>query len=256
MGFIEKLNKYGDKISLSKTDLYNKINEYKSGIEALGVSSKMNNEFDLFLLEIIYRGLMTQQNIENAYEIFVLENQDTLNFINYVERKNMFNRDIEELLQSAPHFYDEESQTEIYIPYLEASYNQQYTQDYQTLQLKQYQQYLHEHKVDIKTPEDLYGSAILSTAFSSLENVYEDERHLCLYFSELKTVYIFKKDTKELLNKVIVQDSKSEGTIDIEDVKKIMAYIETYAYEDCLNYMKEKGLICEKTYKKVLKKYK
>lgn len=256
MGFIEKLNKYGDKINLVKIDLYKRISEYKNSIEALGVSTKINNEFDLFLLEVVYRGLMTQQNIENAYEIFVLENQETLNFINYVERKNMFNRDIEGILNEAPHFFDEKSQTEIYIPYLEPSYNQQYVQDYQTLKLKQYQKYLHEHKVDKETPENLYGASIFATAFSSLENVYEDERHLCLYFHELKTVYIFKKDSQELLNKVIVQDNKSQGQILIEDVKKIMEYIETYAYEDCLNYMKEKELICEKTYKKVLKKYK
>ena len=97
---------------------------------------------------------------------------------------------------------------------------------------------------------------IFETNFSSLENVYEDERHVCLSYDQLKTIYIYRKDNKELLNKVIILDQECQATPDIADVKKIADYIETYQYNQCLDLLKEKNLICEKTYKKVLKKYK
>ena len=54
----------------------------------------------------------------------------------------------------------------------------------------------------------------------------------------------------------MIKDKASQGFVYIEDVRKIAYYIETYLYQECLEFMKEKNLICEKTYKKVLKKYK
>ena len=55
---------------------------------------------------------------------------------------------------------------------------------------------------------------------------------------------------------MIILDQECQATPDIADVKKIADYIETYQYNQCLDLLKEKNLICEKTYKKVLKKYK
>ena len=58
MGFIETLNKFGDKISIQKTDLYKHIENVKSSIEAKGLKVKIKNEFELFQYEIIYNGLL------------------------------------------------------------------------------------------------------------------------------------------------------------------------------------------------------
>ena len=255
MGFIESLNKFGKKISVQKTDIYIKIEEAKSSLEALGLNMKIKSEFDLFDYEIIYRGLLTQNILENAYELFYNSHYDLLDYLNYEEKRKMFNNDIQPLLEKAPHFYDAKNDTEIYIPYLEAFVNKRYTDDYQILLLKQHKDYVKNYQISQKSFLSLYGD-VYRTEFSSLINVYEDERHLCYYYDEFKTIYIFKKDTNELLNKVIIQDQNSTGDLNIEDVKKVASYIEAYQYQACLDLLKEKELIGEKTYKKVLKKYK
>lgn len=255
MGFIEKLNKYGKKISVSQTDIYQKIVSAKQSLEAMGLKVKIKNEFDLFDYEIIYNGMLNQNNIENAYEIFLNQNYDLMDYLKYDEKRKMFNNDIAPILEQAPFFIDQVSQTKIYIPYLEPFVNQRYTNDYQLLMLKQHRDYVKNYKVQQKTPQDLYGKIIYSTDFSSLFNVYEDERHICMYYDALKTIYIYKKDSQELLNHIIIQDEQSDGYVDMEDVKKIAFMIENYLYKECLELLKEKHFICEKTYRKIMKKY-
>lgn len=256
MGFIETLNKFGYKIPIQKTSIYKQIDEAKSAIEAMGLKVKIKNEFDLFQYEVIYRGLLTQNQIENAYEIFLAQHYDLFDYLNYDEKRKMFNNDIAEILKQAPRFYDEESQSDIYIPYLESFVNQRYINDYQLMMLKQHRDYVKNYKVSLSSPQELYHQDMYRTDFSSLQNVYEDERHLCYYYEQLKTIYIFKKDNNELLNQVIIEDHENENPIDIDVVKTIAYDIETYLYQECLELMKEKKLISEKTYKKVLKKYK
>lgn len=256
MGFIETLNKFGEKIPVQKTEIYKNIEEVKSSLEAKGLKVKIKNEFDLFDFEIIYNGLIAQNRIENTYEIFLSQHYDLLDYLNYEEKRKMFNNDIQPTLENSPHFYDEKSQIEIYIPYLEPFVNHRYTDDYQLLLLKQHRDYVKNYKVSQDTPKQLYGTKIYLTDFSSLKNVYEDDRHLCLYFDPLKTIYIYKKDDQKLLNHVIIKDQHSQVNVNIDDVKTIAYQIETYLYKECLDFMKEKGLICDKTYKKVLKKYK
>lgn len=256
MGFIETLNKFGEKVSVSKTKLYDDIFKLKTQLETMGLDMKIKNEFDLFDYEIIYQGVLAQNRIENTYEIFLNQHYDLLDYLNYDEKRKMFNNDIQPLLNQFPHFYDKKSETEIYIPYLEAFVNYRYTQDYQLLLLKQHRDYVKHYKVEQKTPVQLYGANIYRTDFSSLQNVYEDDRHLCFYYDDFKTIYIFNKDKGELLNQIIITDHHINDNIALEDVKRIASYIETYLYKDCLEFMLEKELICEKTYKKVMKKYK
>lgn len=255
MGFIENLNKFGQKIPVSKTILYQKIEEARLALESMGLKVKIKDEFDLFAYEIIYNGMLTQNQIENTYEIFLNQHYDLLDYLNYDEKQKMFNNDIALLLKEAPHFYDEKSQTMIYIPYLEPFVNQRYTQDYQILLLKQHREYIKNYKVEKDSAKKLYGQKIYLTAFSSLENVFEDERHICFYYEAFKTIYIFQKDTQKLLNKMIIQDEQSHGDISIEDVRKIAFDIENYLYKDCLDLLKDRQLICDKTYQKILKKY-
>lgn len=255
MGFIESLNKYGQKIPVSKTAIYQEIEAAKLSLEAMGLKVKIKDEFDLFAYEVIYRGMLTQNQIENMYEVFLNQHYDLLDYLNYDEKQKMFNNDIVEILQKAPHFFGEVSQTDIYIPYLEPFVNQRYTHDYQILLLKQHREYIKNYQVEEKTPENLYGQGIYRTTFSSLENVFEDHRHLCLYYEALKTIYIFQKETKKLLNKVIIQDESSHVDVALSDVKAIAYNIENYLYKDCLDLLRDKSLIQEKTYQKILKKY-
>lgn len=256
MGFIESLNKFGKKIDVSKTEIYHQIEEAKPYLTSMGLKVKIKNEFDLFDFEVIYRGMLTQNNIENAYEIFLNQNYDLLDYLNYDEKQKMFNNDILPLLKEAPSFMDESSKTRIYIPYLEPFVNQRYVYDFQILMLKQHRDYIKNYQVDKQSPRQMYGNIVFRTGFTSLENVYEDERHICMYYDQLKTIYIFKKDDQKLLNHVIITDEQSHPSIDIEVVRQIAYAIENYLYHDCLDVMKEHHYISEKTYKKILKKYK
>ena len=256
MGFIESLNKFGKKIPVHKTELYAKIEEAKLALSARGLDVKIKDEFDLFAYEIIYNGLLTQNGIENTYEVFLNQHYDLLDYLNYDEKQKMFNNDIAGVLETAPHFQDLQSQVMIYIPYLEPFVNQRYTHDYQMLLLKQHREYIQNFKVNLHTPIDMYGYSIFRTGFSSLENVYEDQRHICFYFDPLKTIYIFKKDNHEFLNKVIIQDDKAQCEVRIEDIQKIAYDIENYLYLDCLEILKDLEYISLKNYKKIIKKYK
>ncbi|MEG0591963.1 MAG: hypothetical protein RR512_01545 [Coprobacillus sp.] len=256
MGFIESLNKQAKKISFQKTETYLHLEEVKKSLEELGLDFKIKNEFDMFEYEVIYNGLLTCNRFNNMYELFINAHYDLLAHLNYEEKRLMFNNDILPILNEAPHFYSEENDTEIYIPYYEPFVNKRFLEDYQIFSLKQHKDYLKNYKINSKTPVKLYGSMVYRTDFSSLTNVYEDERHLCLYFDELKTIYIFNKENNELLNKIIIEDKDSQSELTIDDIKQVAYFIEQYQYKECLDLLKEKNSISDKTYKKILKKYK
>ncbi len=256
MGFIESLNKCAYKIPLNKTIIYKKIEDAKLSLDALGIKIKVKNEFDLFQLEVIYRAMLTQNQIENTYELFLNHHYDLLDYLNYDEKQKMFNNDIAPVLKDAPHFFDEESKTEIYIPYLESFVNQRYTHDYQIMMLKQHRDYVKQFQITYDLPAKLYGNRIYRTDFSSLENVYEDYRHVCMYYDDLKTIFIFSKENNALLNQLIVQDHLIQDKLPLEKVKCIAKCLEEYHYQECLELMKEYQWIGEKTYKKIMKKYK
>lgn len=256
MGFIETINKYAYKIPLSQCEVYKEIEKAKSSLEAMGLPVKIKNEFDLFDYEVIYKGMLTQNRIENTYEMFLNQHYDLLDYLNYEEKRKMFNNDIAPILKSAPHFYDEASQSEIYIPYLEDFVNQRYSDDYQLMMLKQHHDYVKNYKITLNQPDQLYHQDMYATDFSSLVNVYEDERHICYYYDALKTIYIFKKGTRDLLNHMVLGDHCIDEPLDREVVKEIIYDIESYLYKECIELMKNENLISEKTYKKIMKKYK
>lgn len=254
MGFIETINKHCQKISIENTHIYKEIMNAKPHLEAMGSKVKMKNEFDLFDYEVLYNGMLAQNRIENTYEVFLNQHYDLLDYLSYEEKRKMFNNDLKIALKNFPSFVNDE-QIQIYIPYLEPFINQRYLNDYQILLLKQHRDYIKKYKVNHRTPIELYGLDIYRTDFSSLQNVYEDQRHLCYYYDPLKTIYIFKKENFELLNHMMIVDHPITEEIAIEDVKTIANNIETYLYRECLEFMKEKNFITDKTYKKVLKKY-
>ncbi len=256
MGFIESLNKYGKSISLNKTRLYHFCEENKGLLDAKGISNKMKKEIDLFELEVLIHSLLAQKAFDDAYDLFTSGHYDMLDYISYEEKRLMFNNDIKPLLESLPHFLDQESQKEIYLPAFEPFVNEWFTDDYQIMLLRQHRDYLKNSHFNISTPRVLYGIEIFKTDFSRLETVFEDERHIDLYCDELKTVFIYLKEDFSLLNKVIVMDEKGYAVPQIEDIKELMPLIEEYKYEEALNMLHDKHFIIDKTYNKLLKKCK
>lgn len=255
MGFIETLTKYCKKIPLNKIDLYQRIEKEKKDLELNGFKVRIKDEFDLFDIELILNGFVTKNKIDEAYQMFINENYDILNYLNYEEKRKMFNHDIVSILESSPSFYDEKSNSQIYIPFLEPFINRRYIEDYAVLMLKQHNDYVKNYKAHIHSAIELYGNGIYRTDFSSLKIVYEDDRHICLYFEQLYSIYIFKKDTLEFLNKLCFIDDKCKAFVSIDDVKTIANLIEEYKYNDCLNFLRDKEFISDKTYNKILKKY-
>ncbi len=256
MGFIESLNKYKKKVSLNKTNLYKSIYNEKCHLERNGFKVSIKDEFDMFDLEIILKGFQTKNLIDDAYSMFLSKNYDLINYLNYEEKRKMFNLEIADILENAPHFYDEDNQINIYIPFLEPFVNSRYINDYSVLMLKAHHDYVENYKMHIHSAIELYGNDIYRTDFSCLQIVYEDDRHICFYYDELYTIYIFKKENLEYLNEVTIIDNKCKENVDIDEVKEIIKMVEEYQYQECLDYLLEKKFICEKTYKKVLKKYK
>ena len=256
MGFIEILNKYAYKAPVNQSSSYKKMIQDKELFDRYFVSVKIKDEFSLIDFEILYRSLINMKSIEDAYDIFMFDNYDMLPYLKYDEKVRMFNTDLKDILITLPKFFDEESQLDIYFPMYETFLNQRIVEQYEMMQLKQHKEYLNQLRFDMKTVLSLYGGKVYLSDFSPLKNVYEDERHMCLYYDNLKKLYIIKKDTKTILNEIVLCDHFIDEIIDIKDVCYIAELIENYKYDECLEYLFNKELINEKTYKKIKKKYK
>lgn len=254
MNFIKKMNKFGHKVPLEKTELYKEIEEYKDELNQMNAKVSIKDEFDMFDYEILMRSRKNQKSIDETYEMFYSLNQDALEYVSYEQRRKMFVSDLEFALKKLSFF--EYNNQKIYIPHLEPRMNERYIHDYEMLLLKQHQEYLKNYSVNKKTIISLYGNRVYRTDFSSLEVVYEDNRHICLYYDEMHTIYIFQKETEKLLNKIIIKDHKDDEETSISQVKEIASFVEEYKYKECLDYMHENHFIGEKTYKKMSKKYK
>ena len=251
MDFVRLLNKYNLKIAINKTSLFKDIDQVKSLIEDLGLKVKIKTECDLFAFEVIYRGVLSQNHIENAYQLFMNKNYDLLNYLNYDEKQRLFNNDLEDYLNQAPCF--EIDGQKIYIPYYEPFVNQRYTQDYQILMLKQHQEYLKTYRITLDTPVQLYGYGLYRTSLSSLTTVYENDEMIAMYYDALQSAFMFDKEKKTLIYRLCLFDHCVDN-IDSEDIKTFMSLLMDEHYQDCLDFMKNNEWISEKIYKKVLKK--
>ena len=206
MGFLEVLNKHAYKINMNQCSSYKMIIQEKALFDRYRVNVKIKNEFDLVRYEILYRGLFNMKQIEDAYDKFVFDNYDILSYLNYDEKVRMFNADLKDVLSSMPMFYDEANDINIYMPIYDSSLNHKIVNNYELLQLKHHKEYINSLKIDVNTPIELYGEKLYLTDFSPLKNVYEDERHICIYFDTFKKMYIIKKDTKTILNEIVFVD--------------------------------------------------
>ena len=256
MGFIEILNKFAYKVPVNQSGSYRLLMNEKELFDRYHVLLKIKDEMSLINYEILYRSILNMKKVEDAYDIFMFDNYDMLPYLKYDEKVRMFNTDLKEVLLTLPKFYDEVNQQDIYFPMYEVFLNQRIVNQYELMQLKQHKEYLNNLRFNIKTVLDLYGEKIYLSDFSSLKNVYEDERHICLYYDNLKKLYIIKKDTKTILNEVVLCDHLIDEYLNIQDICCIAELIENYKYNECLDYLFDKKMINEKTYMKIKKKYK
>ena len=256
MGFIESVNKIGVKIQVEDTPLYKDILSSKAIFKNKGLDIVIKDEFDLFQYEVVYRSLLNFVHIENNIEIFTNMNLDILNIVSYVEKQRLFNHDANIFLKDIPCFYHIDSKTLIYIPIFEPIINHKYINEYQAILLKKYRLIVNEKNLKVTTPIDLYGLNIFRTHFTSLHITYEDYRHICLYSDDLKTIYIFDKKRRLLLNKMIVCDKYYKGHIDINEIMKMNECIENYEYQKCLDIMYANHYITINSYNSVNKRLK
>ena len=59
-------------------------------------------------MEILLRALDVKDAIEGSYNLFASGHYDMFEYITYEEKRKMFNNDLKNVLETLPHFYDEE----------------------------------------------------------------------------------------------------------------------------------------------------
>jgi hypothetical protein len=169
----------------------------------------------------------------------------------------MFNNDLKNVLETLPHFYDEESSRDIYIPIYSPDINNWYINDYQILLLKQHAEYVKNQPITLDTAFRYYGPVVFDTPFSSLEKVYENESHIAYYYEELGAIYLFVKEDYSLICRIVIgDDNRHSNRASIEDAKELVEYYEHGEYTQFIQYMYDHQLISDRTYKKLIKKVK
>ena len=172
MNFIAVINKYSRDTKYTKTKLYHYCEEHKKELESMDIRFKIKSEIDLFNMEIVLRSLEGRDAIEGSYDLFAAGHYDMFEYITYEEKRKMFNNDLKNVLETLPHFYDEESSRDIYIPVYSPDINGWYINDYQILLLKQHAEFVKSQKITLDTAYRYYGPILLDTPFSSLEKIY------------------------------------------------------------------------------------
>ena len=109
MNFIAVINKYSRDTKYTKTKLYHYCEEHKKELESMDIRFKIKSEIDLFNMEIVLRSLEGRDAIEGSYDLFAAGHYDMFEYITYEEKRKMFNNDLKNVLETLPHFYDEES---------------------------------------------------------------------------------------------------------------------------------------------------
>lgn len=257
MNFIAVINKYSRDIKYNKTNLYHYCEEHKKELEDLNIRFKVKSEIELFNMEILLRALDVKDAIEGSYNLFASGHYDMFEYITYEEKRKMFNNDLKNVLETLPHFYDEESSRDIYIPIYSPDINNWYINDYQILLLKQHAEYVKNQPITLDTAFRYYGPVVFDTPFSILEKVYENESHIAYYYEELGAIYLFVKEDYSLICRIVIgDDNRHSNRASIEDAKELVVYYEHGEYTQFIQYMYDHQLISDRTYKKLIKKVK
>lgn len=253
MELIEALKKYRYQIAVNKTHMYKELQQYKEQIVEEGFSFTIKTMQDLFDLEVIVKGILTKKAIEQCYGHFVTQNYDTFEYINYDQKRKMFNHDLSIVLPDFWMFHDQQTKVAIYIPFLESVINQRYIEDYQLLKLKQHEKHLKEYLREYDACRNLYGVQPYISTFSSLIYIDKRETNVYLYCKDTKSVFVYDT-TGVLQTEFCVLDKYSQQEPNIEEVAICVEKWVELGDNKALDYMLEKEFIREKTYTKIKKK--
>lgn len=253
MELVNILKKYRYQVTINKTDIYKELLTYKQMLSEEGFLFTIKTMQDVFDLEIIVKGLLTKNSITQCYNHFVSENYDAFEYINYDEKRRMFNHDLSLLLPTLCKFHDQQTNTDIYIPFLEAAINQRYIEDYQVLQLKQHETSLKESCKEYSISRTLYGIQPYISDFSSLLYVAKVNNNVYLYSRDSKSVFIYNENGEQVEELCIV-DKYSTINPSSEDIRECVSEWIEQGERKAADRLLEKGFIGKKTYKKINKK--
>lgn len=253
MELIEALNKYCYSISLSKTTLYKELEEQKVLLSEEGFSFSIKTIQDLIDVAIIVRAIINKQQIDQCYNQFISDNYDAIEYINYDQRRTMFNHDLSSTITALPYFKDTNTGKDIYIPYLESFINQRYVEDYQVLRLKKHEEYVCQYPRTYENLRTLYGILPYISSLSPLAMIGKNEKETYLYFEQTRCFYIMD-ESGNILKEIAILDKNNDfkpTEVQLEELMKVFIQEEESAI---ITYMHEHGFIQDKTYKKISKK--
>lgn len=254
MKILKLLEKNRYEIKLNKTGLYRFVEEGSKELVEYGFSYKVKYPQDLFAYEVILNGIRNKQVIDECYNQFVAVNYDIFEYVTYKERQRMINQDEEKVIANLPHFKDNQSKEEIYIPFLEPFINKYYTTDYQLVTLKKHKEYIANYPRNIKNMFELYGIQPYNSYLSSLQLVGVDDEYYYFYHFDFKTVYQFDKKGI-VVDEFPLIDKYTKEYPDLELIKEALALLANSDDEaKVVEFLHTNKFIGEKTYKKLLKK--
>ena len=229
MSILDLLNKYRYEIKLNKTGLYNFVTGGNKELAGEGFN----------------------------YNKFMAANYDIFEYVNYEEKRKMFNHDEEKIINNFPSFQDHQSGEIIYIPYLEPFINRYYANDYQLVTLKQHQVYLNSYAKTIDKVIELYGIQPYNSQFSSLQLVGQDDESYYFYHDDFKTVYQFNGQNYRIANEINLIDRYTKEYPNLNLIKEAMVKLaNSQDDEEILEFLYENKFVGDKTYKKLIKKLK
>lgn len=249
----ELLNKYRYPFQIHKTEVYKNLDKHKEILKEEGFSFSIKTMKEVFDGEIVLQGIMSKLKMDACYTAFVGNNYDTFDYINYDEKRKMFNHDMEVLCVDFPSFIDPKSGITIYIPFFESFINQRYKEDYQILTLKKHEEYLREYPRELSNISKLYGIHPYVSTFSSLQVVGKDDEYVYFYFTESKSVHVFDKEGN-IVDEINVVDKFNTFDPTIEQIQELLKYMLVNNDQDNLEYMHQHAFISDKAYKKINKK--
>ncbi|RHM60115.1 MULTISPECIES: hypothetical protein [Coprobacillaceae] len=250
------LKKYGKETNLHKTKLYCFLEENKDIFEQAGYPFKIKTYEELFKYEVLYHSLSNKNKIDEAYNHFINTNYDVLDYLNYDEKRKMFDQDLKPILEQCHCFKEPESGQLVYLPHYDLDMNSRYINDYQMLTLKQYQEYIKQYSKDINKPYRLYQFYPFISSFSSLKPIGKDDHYAYFYYPESKRVYLFDQNDYQCIDELIFIDKYQDIDPSLEDVKEIVKIYLNEDVQSLVDTLYEKQWLSEKIYKKIKKKLK
>lgn len=257
MNILDLLSKYRYEIKMNKTSLFAFVNDGNKVLTEAGFTVKIKSLEDLFVYEVILKGLYTKLAVDECYDKFMSANYDFLEYVNYEEKRKMFNHDIQKIIGDFNFFVDNQSNEKIYMPHLEPFINRNYFNDYQVITLKHHRIYLDEYPKTIENVIKLYGLQPYNSKLSSLQLVGQDEESYYFYHDDFKRVFQFNKESGHLSDEINLIDKYTNVYPDLKLIKEAMDKLANNEDEnEVIKFLFENKFIGEKTYKKLIKKLK